>query len=59
MAGPNSLNVRFTVLLDQRLADAIRDAAENEFTKPSAYVREAVRERLKAEGIDLRKEVAA
>jgi hypothetical protein len=59
MASTNSLTVRFTVLLDQCLADAIRDAADNSYKKPSAYIREAVRERLKADGIDLRKEVVA
>jgi hypothetical protein len=59
MEKTNSLNVRFTVLLDQRLADAIRDAADNNYKKPSAYIREAVRDRLKADGVDLRKEVVA
>ena len=57
MASTDSLDVRFTVLLDRKLADAIRDAAGEQYKKPSAYIREAVRERLKADGIDIRKEV--
>lgn len=55
MDHPDNLDVRFTVLLDRCLADAIKAAARNKYKKPSAYIRDAVRESLKADGIDLRK----
>jgi hypothetical protein len=51
MADTYNLDRRFTVLLDRRLVDAIRAASSNKYTRPSAYIREAVVDRLRAEGV--------
>ena len=54
MEDTNVLNRRFTVLLDDKLISAIRAATADTYTKPSAYIRQAVAERLKRDGVELR-----
>jgi hypothetical protein len=41
------------------LGDAVKRAAEREMTSISAYTRRALLDRLKADGVDFRNEVAA